>query len=36
MRDGSFREDIEAEAEWIESTLTRIPDKHATQIRVTT
>lgn len=34
--EGSFMDDIENEAQWIQSTLTRILDKHVTQIRVTT
>lgn len=33
--EASSREDIERKAEWIESTLTGILDRHATQIRVT-
>lgn len=36
MGEESYRKDIEKEAERIKSTLTRILDRHATQIRVTT
>lgn len=35
MREGSSRADVEDEAEWLESNLMRILDKHATQITVT-
>lgn len=35
MIEGSLKDDIEREAEWIEFTLTEILDKNATQIRVT-
>lgn len=36
MREVSFSNNLEKEAEWIESTVMRMLDKHITQIRVTT
>lgn len=35
MGEGISRDDIESEAEWIESTLMKILDRDAIQIRVT-
>lgn len=35
MGEGSTRQDIEAEAKWIESTLTTILNRHAPQISLT-